>query len=141
MISNHKNNNIMYNNYDYPYGADTPDAPWNEPVIPEHDFEILASFGLQRETTITTDNYIPCCDCGDDDGVGYCDKWDDTSQTVWKEEFHNQYMTPLELIAELKSYVEKDIESREKGGTKVPERLKWLLECCDNWELTEEDYE
>lgn len=28
----------MYNNYDYPIGADNPDAPWNQPLCELYDW-------------------------------------------------------------------------------------------------------
>ena len=47
----------MYNNYDYPCGADTPDAPYNQTTPPERDFDILVCTSLSKSTYITTDKY------------------------------------------------------------------------------------
>ena len=49
----------MYDNYHYPLGADTPDAPWNQEEVPDEDFEITCSQSLSKTVTVTTNNYIP----------------------------------------------------------------------------------
>ena len=80
----------MLSNYpdglsDYSVGA-----PWNEPDVPEKDFEITCSQSLSRTATVCTNNYIPGAsgvDYEPDDEGGYCAcGWqdpDDTSDTDW----------------------------------------------------------
>lgn len=45
----------MYDNYNYPPGADTPNAPWNQVEPPEIEAEVYMSFTVERIATITTD--------------------------------------------------------------------------------------
>lgn len=135
----------------YPPGLSdrTPDAPWNEPVIPEKDFEITCSQSLSRIATVTTDNYLPCCDEGYEDGIGYHDEWADTSDTCWSKEYKsNGYKTPLELIGILREYLEKDLRDIQKdmlpndrsyNATKA-RMLKGLIEECEAWTDDETEF-
>ena len=145
----------MYDNYNYPYGADTPDAPWNEIEIPEKDFEVTCSQSLSRIATVTTNNYIPGAsgvDYEPDDEGGYCAcGWqddDDTSDTDWGKEYDEcGYMTPLQLIQTLREYVEKDLENvdniaKETNQNKafLERKFKHLIEECDCWCDDETEY-
>ena len=56
----------MYNNYDYPCGADNPRAPWNEVELPPKDVEVTVSVTLSKTVKITVDDYQI-------DEEGYCD--------------------------------------------------------------------
>lgn len=47
----------MYNNYYYPAGADTPDAPWNQPDPEEKNFNVSVSCSLSKDTDVTTDDW------------------------------------------------------------------------------------
>ena len=146
----------MYDNYNYPPGADTPDAPWNEVDVPEKDFEVTCSQTLSRTATVTTNNYVPGA-CGvdyepDDEG-GYCAVgWhdpDDTSDTNWADEYDsNGYKTPLQLIQMLRDYLEQDLKKWEEEDNKKPHawaatqvrKYKSLIEECDGWTVDEEEY-
>lgn len=129
----------MYNNYDYPMGADIPSAPWNMPVVPCHEFNVAISQTLSKSTTVSTNNYTPCC------GVGYHDEWDDTSETNWTQVYAEDHKTPLELIAMLKEYLEKDLKALRE--TMEPDdrsfkatqarRLEGLIEECEDWVVDE----
>lgn len=146
----------MFDNYNYPAGADTPDAPWNEPEIPEMDFEVTCSQSLSRTATVTTNNYIPGASGvdyeSDDEGGCYASAWHDdpdTSDTNWADEYSEcGYMTPLELIGILKEYLEKDLREIQKDmlpndrsfkATQV-RRLKGLIEECECWTEDEIEY-
>ena len=135
----------------YPPGAEfDPSAPYNQVEVPEKDFEITCSQSLSRTATVVTNNYIPCCDEGYDDGVGYHDEWADTSDTNWSDEYdENGYKTPLQLIQMLKEYLQKDLEKWEEEDRKEPykwaatqvRKLKGLIEECDCWTEDETDFE
>jgi hypothetical protein len=136
----------------YPPGLsdNTPGAPWNEPVIHEKDFEVTCSQSLSRTATVTTNNYIPRCDEGCEDGIGYHDEWADTSDTNWADEYEsNGYKTPLELIGMLREYLEKDLRDIQRDmlpndrsfkATKA-RMLKGLIEECEAWTEDEIDFE
>ena len=147
----------MYDNYHYPMGADNELAPWNQVDIPEKDFEITCCQVLSRTVTVTTNNYIPGAsgvDYEPDDEGGCCAVgWhdpDDTSDTNWANEYaNNGYKTPLELIALLKEYLEKDLRDLQRDmlpndrsykATKS-RMLKGLIEECECWTEDETDFE
>ena len=145
----------MLSNYpdglsDYSVGA-----PWNEPGVPEKDFEITCSQSLSRTATVCTNNYIPGAsgvDYEPDDEGGYCAcGWhdpDDTSDTDWSKEYDEcGYMTPLQLIQTLREYVEKDLLNvdsiaKETNQSKsfLERKLKHLIEECDCWSDDETEY-
>lgn len=113
----------MYNNYDYPLGADNSDAPWNVIVNPEESFEVTISQTLSKKTNVFTDEY---------NYERYGDEVIlNTDDIDWKEVYNDQFHTPLELINILKEYLtldlEKSISSRNKKA------IKYLLEECEDW--------
>ena len=125
----------MYDNYNYPPGADTPDAPWNQPVIPEREFDVEVTITMSKVVTITTDNYVPEYD--DEDGHTYAN----TENTEWDKEFENSgHFTIADLIEELKGYVVEDMKTCAQNTRKVS-HLKRLLLACEDWETIEESYE
>jgi len=136
----------MYDNYNYPYGADTPSAPWNEPEIPERDFEVTCSQSLSRTATVWTSNYIPGASGvdyeKDDEGGCYATPWHDapdTSDTNWAEEYHdNDHYTPIQLIELFKQCLEENL----KNGLafKTPRVTKKLIEECEGWTEDETEY-
>lgn len=122
------------NNYDYPLGADTVDAPWNEVSIPERDFDVNVCQTLEKYVTVTTDDYIPEYDDWDR-SVHY-----DTSETNWKEVYHdNDYHTPLQLIKLFKQCLEENL----KNGIvfKSPRYTEDLIKECEGWEEVETNIE
>ena len=142
----------------YPDGLSdyTPGTPWNEPEIPEKDFDVTCCQTLSRTAVVTTNNYIPGAsgvDYEPDDEGGYCasgwDDPDDTSGTNWADEYSEcGYMTPLELIDMLKKYLEKDLREIQKDmlpndrsfkATQV-RRLKGLIEECECWTEDETEF-
>lgn len=44
-------------NYNYPMGADTPDAPWNQVDNPEREIEVLVSVILSKTVKIKVSDY------------------------------------------------------------------------------------
>ena len=124
----------MYENSNIPAGANTPDAPWNDAPIQEREFDIDASFTIKRSTTVKTNDYVPEFD--DETGVTHAN----TRNTDWRKVYANQDFTPLDLIAELKSYVTEDMKGTAVNSSKG-QYLKRLLAACDGWELVDDDYE
>lgn len=145
----------MYDNYNYPCGADTSDAPWNQVDVPEKEFEITCSQSLSRTAIVTTNNYIPGAsgvdyEPDDEGGFSAC-SWqddDDTSDTNWGNAYKgNGYKTPLQLIQMFKEYLEKDLErvdtiAKETNQNKefLERKLKHLIEECDCWQDDETEY-
>ena len=134
-------------NYNYPWGADTDDAPWNEVPIPEKEFEITVSQTLVKTCDVITDKYIPGAsgvdyDSDDEGGcvaISYQED-DDTSDVDWEKEYKDQHYTILELLAELENMAKKDLESISPKSSRGRE-LKNIIEECQGWELDDSEYE
>lgn len=124
----------MYDNYP-PGAAHDPNAPYNEPLIPERDFDVEVTITMSKVVTITTDNYVPECD--DEDGSMYAN----TENTEWDKEFENSgHFTIADLIEELKGYVVEDMKTCAPNTGKGA-HLQRLLLACEDWETIEESYE
>lgn len=124
----------MYDNYP-PGAAHDPNAPYNEPIIPERDFDVEVTITMSKVVTITTDNYVPEYD--DEDGHTYAN----TENTEWDKEFENSgHFTIADLIEELKGYVVEDMKTCAPNTGKGA-HLQRLLLACEDWETIEESYE
>lgn len=124
----------MYDNYP-PGAAHDPNAPYNEPLIPERDFDVEVTITMSKVVTITTDNYVPEYD--DEYGHTYAN----TENTEWDKEFENSgHFTIADLIEELKGYVVEDMKTCAPNTRKVS-HLKRLLLACEDWETIDESYE
>lgn len=145
----------MYDNYNYPPGADTPDAPWNEVPVPEKEFEITVSQTLVKTCDVITDKYIPGASGVEyeyDEEGGHAIGWqdpDDTSDVDWEKEYaENDHYTPLELINKFKEYLEKEWDvlknAEEANGAETRRRkreVKHLIDECEGWEKDDTDFE
>ena len=140
----------MYDNYNYPAGADTPDAPWNQSDPDDMDFDVTCSQTLSKTVTVTTNNYIPGADYeSDDEGGCYASPWHDdpdTSNTNWAEEYHNNdHYTPIQLIELYKETLKEQLKSWE-GMDEIPSakaqirRIEHLIEECEGWIEDETEY-
>lgn len=116
----------------FPAGAySDPNAPYNEPIIPERDFDIDVEFVMSKAVTVTTNDYAPEYD--DEDGHEYAN----TENTDWDTAYanSNNYSIP-ELLLELESYIKRDLESY-KGNENMERYLNEMLESCREWEVIE----
>ena len=120
----------MYNNYDYPLGADNSSAPWNQVENSEIERDCEVTETITRKITLSTTDYVAEEDW--DNEFGKCVSVD-TSDTDWAGEYSNQEYTVLELIDKLKAYVEEDIKNTSPNTGKGRE-LQRLLSACDGWE-------
>ena len=131
----------------YPAGVEfDPSAPWNEPVVPEKEFEVTCSQSLSKTVPVITDNYIPGASGvdyeSDDEGgytaVGWHDP-DDTSDTNWAEEYHaNDYHTPLQLIQLFEQVLKNNLE--HGIVFKSSEFTQYLINECKGWTEDETEY-
>ena len=131
-------------NYNYPIGADTPDAPWNEPMIPELEFDVTISMSLSKTVKCSTNKYNPVVI--DEPHSRLHEEYPDTSDTPWSEVYGDNHKTIPELLSELKKYIQKDLDNLMSDDSKPDKafhrrRLEFLMEECDNWVVDEEDYE
>ena len=132
----------------YPIGAyRDPSAPYNQPDIPEKEFEITCSQSLSRTATICTDNYIPGASGVDweidDEGHPYASGWHDdpdTSDTNWAEEYHdNDHYTPIQLIELFRRHLENELDNSNIPQNRV-NKYKHLIEECEGWTEDETEY-
>lgn len=125
----------------YPPGAaHDPNAPYNEVEVPEREFDVTISMSLSRTVQCYTNKYIPEID--EENGHLYVD----TSDTPWSEVYGDDHKTIMELLEELKKYIQKDLDNLNNDDTKMNKafhrrRLEFLLTECDDWVVNEEDYE
>lgn len=111
--------------YYAPGSYNDPNAPWNERVIPERDFDLTISQSLSRTVTVCTDDYNPEYD--DEDGRTYAN----TENTDWNKVYSENYHTPLQLIQLFKEVLQKDLE---KGIIFKNQRFTdSLIEECNDW--------
>ena len=120
----------------YPAGAySDPNAPYNEPVIPERDFDIDVEFVMSKTVTVTTNDYAPEYD--DEDGREYAN----TENTDWEKACDNSgHLTIAEMLQELESYVKDDMTKTAPNSGKG-RYLQRVLESCQGWEVKEKTFE
>ena len=56
------------NNYDYPLGSDTKNAPWNQEELPEREIEVTISVTLSKTVKIKVSDYTITNSGKDEDG-------------------------------------------------------------------------
>lgn len=110
-------------------------APFNEPIIPERDFDIDVEFVMSKTVTVTTNDYAPEYD--DEDGRENAN----TENTDWEEAYDNSgHLTIAEMLQELESYVKDDMEKTAPNSGKG-RYLQRVLESCQGWEVKEKTFE
>lgn len=127
----------MYDNYNYPAGADTPDAPWNQSEPDDKEFLVDVEYILQKKNVkVTTKDYRPEVVAKDEEIVEPLD----TSDTNWENAYEESgHLTIQELLNELKEYVKADMQTCSPNTCKGA-YLKRVLEDCDGWELYDKEY-
>ena len=127
----------MYDNYNYPAGADTPDAPWNQSEPDDKEFLVDVEYILQKKNVkVTTKDYRPEVVIKDEEIVEPLD----TSDTNWENAYEESgHLTIQELLNELKEYVKADMQTCSPNTCKGA-YLKRVLEDCDGWELYDKEY-
>lgn len=120
----------MYDSYNYPPGADTPDAPWNKVEIPEIEVNCDTCVTLRKDITIMTDDYEEKRD-GEDYDITLTLSYQDA-----EEQIHQQHYSLTELLEELARRInvelaDENIEWQHKAN------LKNMLDDCQGWT---EDY-
>ena len=120
----------------YPAGAySDPNAPYNEPIIPERDFDIDVEFVMGKTVTVTTNDYAPEYD--DEDGREYAN----TENTDWEKAYDNSgNLTIAEMLQEIESYVKDDMTKTAPNSGKG-RYLQRVLESCQGWEVKEKTFE
>ena len=100
-------NNSTSGNYP-PGAANDPFAPYNQPEYPEYqEHDVAASFTLDKSFTVTSTS--------------------DDEEDI-KQDLIEAYMTPLDLINELKKRLQRELKSDQNN-----KRIKKLIKECDGW--------
>ena len=110
-------------NYNYPMGSDTKDAPWNQVDNPEREIEVTVSVTLSKTVKIKVSDYEITDSGKDEDGEYFEDI--DCSNCDLKDAVEEQIILPQSAHM----YV--------KGNPKVHEDLSnW---CVDDFEVNLEE--
>ena len=118
----------MYNNWDYPMGADTPDAPWNEKDPPKKTFDITISYSLSKDIEVTSDNY----DETSFNGAGSLNE-------PWTEYTDNEYT--IEQIIDFAEQCAELMLTKQDYSIKSKQNLGRMIDSCKGWTVDEENVE
>lgn len=88
----------MYDNYNYPVGTDTPDAPWNQVDPPEKEIEVTVSVTLSKTIKVKVSDY-EIVDSGKDEDGEYFEEVD-YSNCDLKGAIENQYILPQDKCSD-----------------------------------------
>lgn len=88
-------------NYNYPIGSDTPDAPWNQVDQPEREIEVLVSVTLSKTVKVRVNDYR-ITDCGKDEDGDYFESID-YSECDLQGAVKDQIVLPQEAHIYIKS--------------------------------------
>ena len=122
----------MYDNYNYPLGADDPSAPWNEPLDPEpKEFEIVISQCLSKSLKVLTQDYTK--EYEEESGLIMTNTNDTEWETVYEDEGH---YTIDELLKIFQWLLNKVIDE-DMLIFDMKDYCKHLIEECDNWYTNE----
>lgn len=122
----------MYDNYNYPPGADTPDAPWNEREIPEIEVTAEITVLLKKsDIKVLTSNYYI-----EEDGKT---ELNDCFYNI-AEYYGKQHNSIPKLLGELAKYIKGELAGGDVSASRRQE-LEAMLEDCEGWEITDTDVE
>lgn len=103
----------IMDNYNYPMGADTKDAPWNQVNNPERKIEVTVSITLSKTVKVRVSDY-EVTDFGiDEDGMHYEDI--DYSNCDLKSAVEEQIVLPQDAYRFITSSGNKSIKEELKG--------------------------
>ena len=120
----------MYDNYNYPPGADTPDAPWNQPSEPD-PIVIEATVNttlFKNDVTVETSNYDVVHD--DDFGDASIELNDGYSDV--EKYYTEQHKSIIELLEELAKYIKGELAGGNLSRQRRQEH-ECMLEDCQGW--------
>lgn len=118
------------NNFDYPVGSDTQDAPWNKPIKPKQiEFTCEVLHELKKVINIPVFQY-DVNEVMDEDGERFYDV--DTRDVDWEQEYKGNCYTINDLLRILEGYIKKDLECL-KGDKQSEKELNEILEACKGW--------
>ena len=111
----------MYDNYNYPPGADGPDAPWNQVDLEPREIEVTVSITLSKTVKVEVDDYS----IEDDDEGGVCY---DYSECDLEKVVKEQIILPQEAYLYING-------STSKGKAAIEDLKSWEV---DDYEVIRE---
>lgn len=123
----------MYNNWDYPIGADTPSAPWNIEDPPEREFDVAVSCSLSKDTKVTTDDY----NGGEYDEDGYWRAGD--LNNPWNAYADSEYT--VDQIIDFARKCAEYMLNRHNYSIKSKFGLRRMIDSCKGWTVDENNVE
>lgn len=124
LITDIKRRKKIMDNYNYPMGADTEDAPWNQVDNPEREIEVTVSVTLSKTVKIKVSDYGITDSGKDEDGEYFEDI--DYSKCDLKRAVEEQITLPQDAYKYVKGEFDNDQYNDLKG---------W---CVDDFEVIEE---
>lgn len=118
-------------NYNYPLGADTKDAPWNQSDPTEEEVEVLVSITLSKSVKIKVKDYIVVDEGRDEDGY-YCSY--DFSECNLQKAVEDQIVLPQNLAKFTEEMFNQDLNLKAAG---MPRYLKDAIADCKGWTVDE----
>ena len=112
----------------YPAGAyNDPNAPYNEVVISEEEFDVEVVVTMAKTTIVVTDDYNPQYD--EEDGY-----WKDTDNTDWNEAYKSSCFTIPQMLDELHKFLDRELK---RDDLSISERVRYknMLSDCEDWEM------
>lgn len=124
------------NNYDYPIGADTSDAPWNERDNETVNVECTISQSLSKNVKVEATNYSEYHSTDaeiDEDGfrVEYESVDYDFSNCNLEQDYKETHLTALQLIQEFKAHLQSLLPTNLTLSES--RRIKYLISECEGW--------
>lgn len=126
----------MYDNYNYPAGSDTPNAPWNQRENDPVDIETDITVSLVNRVIVKTTNYT---EYQDEEG---CDFDLHDGHKDIENRYKEQHRSIPDLLAELAKYIRGELAGAVISGSRKHE-LKMMLDDCQGWQVDNieiEDY-
>ena len=117
-------------NYNYPPGADTPDAPWNQPC--EQDpitLDVTVNTTLYKKFTVETSNYDVFTD--DEFGDASIELHDGYADV--EKYCADQHKSILDLLAELAKYIKGELAGGDLSRQRRQE-LEMMLADSQGWQ-------
>lgn len=119
----------MYDNYNYPAGADTPNAPWNRQDVPEINVDCDMTVILVKSAVpVVTDQYTK-------DESGYTEITDGGLDLI--KRYKQQHFSITDMLSELKQYITDEISTDIPASRR--QRLTDMLDDCQNWQIEDVD--
>ena len=106
-------------NYNYPMGADTEDAPWNQVDNPEREIEVTVSVTLSKTVKIKVSDYSITDSGKDEDGEYFEDI--DYSKCDLKRAVEEQITLPQDAYKYVKGEFNNDLEGWDVDDFEVIE--------------------